>query len=77
MHCTYYEILGKRDNFSDPTPGDLIACVSFVQLVLPIALARPFVEQFVPDGTRVSATVVYSSGILPFQTYLYNYTIPA
>lgn len=46
------QFAGKRNNFSDPTPGDLIACVTFVQYVLPIALARPFVEQFVPEGTR-------------------------
>ena len=44
----------KRNNFSDPTLGDLTACMTFVQRTLPIAVARPYVEQFVPKGTRVS-----------------------
>ena len=56
--------IGRRNNFTDPTPGDLVACVSFVQRTLPIALARPFVEQFVPEGTRV--------GMPKYHTY-YNY----
>ena len=30
------------------------SCMSFVERTLPIALARPFVEQFVPGGTKVS-----------------------
>ena len=37
----------------DTTPGDLDSCMNLVQRTLPIALARPFVEQFVPDGTKV------------------------
>jgi hypothetical protein len=38
----------------DTNPGDLDSCMRLVQRVLPIALARPFVEQFIPEGTRVS-----------------------
>jgi hypothetical protein len=61
MRTYYYNtliIIGRRNNFTDPTPGDVIACVTFVQRVLPIALARPFVEQFIPEGTRVSKIIL-------------------
>ena len=39
---------------TDTNPGDLDSCMRLVQSVLPIALARPFVEQFIPKGTQVS-----------------------
>ena len=38
-------------------PGDPKFCMSLVQNVLPIALARPFVERFIPKGTRVSISI--------------------
>ena len=43
-----------RQIATDINPGDLDSCMLLVQSVLPIALARPFVEQFIPKGTRVS-----------------------
>ena len=33
-------------------------CISLVQSTLPIALARPFVEQYVPRGTKVQSCVI-------------------
>ena len=47
-------MIGFRNAQIDPTPGNLISCMSFVERTLPIALARPFVEQFVPGGIKVS-----------------------
>ena len=41
--------------FRSTTPGNSISCITFIQGVLPIALARPYVEQFVPEGTKVSS----------------------
>ena len=38
----------------DNTPGDLNSYMRLVQRILPIALTRPFVEQFVPEGTKVN-----------------------
>ena len=43
------------------TPGDLNSCMTLVQSSLPIALARPFVEQLVPEGTRVSIIMIIIS----------------
>ena len=34
-------------------PGDLAYCVQRTEEVLPIALARPYVEQYVPKQTKV------------------------
>lgn len=34
-------------------PGDVSFCISRTEKVLPIALARPYVEQFVPPQTKV------------------------
>lgn len=48
----------NRNNITDPTPGDLIACMSFVQYTLPIAMARPYVEQFVPKGTKEGVSMM-------------------
>ena len=53
----YYTIvhlimIGMR-TLNDPTPGDLLSCMNYVQGALPIALARPYVEQFLPKGTKV------------------------
>ena len=28
-------------------------CIAFVQRTLPIALARPFIENYIPQGTKV------------------------
>ena len=44
----------REDDPPDTTPGDPSSCLELVRGALPIALARPFVEQFVPEGTRVS-----------------------
>ena len=38
---------------TDTQPGNSDSCITFVQTILPIALARPYVEQYVPEGTRV------------------------
>ena len=59
MVCSYHVLyniimIGFRNAQIDPTPGNLFSCMSFVERTLPIALARPFVEQFVPGGTKVS-----------------------
>lgn len=32
---------------------DTIRCINFVQEAMPIALARPFTEQVLPNGTKV------------------------
>ena len=54
MYCTivYLIMIGTRTQ-NDPTPGNLVSCMTFVQRALPIALARPYVEQFLPKGTKV------------------------
>ena len=44
-----------RNPQADTTPGNLDSCMALVQRTLPIALARPFVEQFVPEGTKVGS----------------------
>lgn len=44
----------RLTGLADTTPGDLDSCMGLVQRTLPIALARPFVEQFVPEGTKVT-----------------------
>ena len=61
-YVLFIELSGGRNNFTDPTPGDLVACMTYVQRTLPIAVARPYVEQFVPNGTRV-------------QSYHYDYSL--
>ena len=33
--------------------NDIVRCINFVQEVMPIALAQPFVEQVLPEGTKV------------------------
>ena len=40
-------------------PGDLTYCLSRTEEVLPIALARPYVEQYVPKQTKVSRILLY------------------
>ena len=45
-------IIANRDRLATQ-PGNSASCIMFVEDVLPIALARPYVEQYVPDGTRV------------------------
>ena len=47
-------IVFRLNGPADTTPGDLNSCMGLVQRTLPIALARPFVEQFVPEGTKVN-----------------------
>lgn len=46
--------------FQDTQPGNSDSCITFVQTILPIALARPYVEQYVPEGTRVRLTLYMS-----------------
>ena len=36
-------------------PGDLMYCLARTEEVLPIALARPYIEQYVPKQTKVYA----------------------
>ena len=50
-------------------PGDLNSCMSLVQDVLPIALARPFVERFIPKGTRVSILFMILKLLLTDKTW--------
>ena len=38
---------------TDTIPGNRGSCIRLVEDILPIALARPYVEQYVPEGTRV------------------------
>ena len=57
-------IIGFRNRLTDPTPGDLTSCMMFVERTLPIALARPFVERLVPEGTKVSIYCNYRSTLV-------------
>ena len=41
-------------------------CIQTVQTTLPIALARPYVEQFVLEGTRVRILPIF--GIVLYQS---------
>lgn len=40
-------------SLADTQPGNSDSCIAFVQQILPIALARPYVEQYVQEGTKV------------------------
>jgi hypothetical protein len=49
-------IVFRQIGQAEINPGGLNSCMTLVQKTLPIALARPFVERFVPEGTQVSIT---------------------
>jgi hypothetical protein len=52
IHC----ILALRVNSTNdetPVPGDHISCMRYVQSTLPIALARPYVINLIPEKTKV------------------------
>ncbi len=37
------------------TDERVVDCISFTQAVIPLAISRPFVENILPSGSRVSA----------------------
>ena len=51
MYFKYYII--ERRSAAATQPGKSDSCIALVQELLPLALARPYVEQYLPEGTRV------------------------
>jgi hypothetical protein len=64
IHCILDIRINDFTNDDTPVPGDHISCMKYVQRILPIALARPYVVNFIPEKTKVGKIIPINSILL-------------